>query len=394
LSFEKQASPVTKNSLSTSEPHAATPFDDPLQDWTNDDLLLGEKERGHFYERHPHLAKIFDFPEMRQAFDDHEPKAKEARKGSHQRGVIAVALGFAGLALTALTPYFAELSPNHDLAERWIGGSAAAFIVLGTLVGFQQALIGQAKRRWLINRYWTERIRQFHFQLILNNLEMAAAAVASTEALDVWKTLRKAKLADFLHDAKKTLDLALEHLEDDHAEEDVWVEPGWSAAPLPPPQTRELDELIEGLGALRIGVQERYTELKLKPGFYSPQTRAEWLHGVSDVFTAATLLVTFAIGALYALGPQEPHLGLLGMLGLAGTLTAAVVALRVLNEGLLLRTEAERYRWYLASVRAIARRFENAYAIERIRLLRELERLAYQEMRRFLITFKEARFVM
>jgi hypothetical protein len=81
------------------------------------------------------------------------------------------------------------------------------------------------------------------------------------------------------------------------------------------------------------------------------------------------------------------------MLGGAGALTAAVVARRVSKEGLLLRTEAERRRWYLASVRSIARRFEKAATVDRIRLLRELERLAYQEMRRFLITFKEARFI-
>jgi len=31
---------------------------------------------------------------------------------------------------------------------------------------------------------------------------------------------------------------------------------------------------------------------------------------------------------------------------------------------------------------------------DRIRLVRELERLAYQEVRRFLIAFKEARFVL
>jgi RNase P subunit RPR2 len=57
-------------------------------------------------------------------------------------------------------------------------------------------------------------------------------------------------------------------------------------------------------------------------------------------------------------------------------------------------TEAERQRWYLASVRSIAGRFDNANTADRIRLLRELKRLAYQEMRRFLITFKEARFIM
>lgn len=376
------------------EPRTPTSFQDPLEGWTNDDLLLDDKERKHFYRRHPRLAPIFDWPELRQAFEIREQPAKAARKKSRRHGVIAVAFGFAGLALTALTPYFAKLASNPDIAERWIGGAAAALIVLGTLVGFQQALIGQAKRRWLISRYWTERIRQFHFHLIVNNLERAAAALDGGAALDAWRTFRRSKLDDFLHDAEKTLATSFDALEDDHAEEEVWVDRAWSEPAPAPPETPELAELLKGLQEQRIGVQERYTALKLKPGLYSPETRAKWLHGVSDVCTAAILPVTVAVGAIYFNGSKGPHLWLFGMLGLAGTLTAFVVALRVLNEGLLLRTEAERYRWYLASVRSIARRFETADTADRIRLLRELERLAYQEMRRFLITFKEARFVM
>ncbi len=369
-------------------------FRDPLVDWTNDDLLLDDRERARFCRRRPRLASIFDWPELREVFNTHEKPARRARKLSRRHGVIAVALGFAGLALTALAPLFAKLSSDPELAERWTGGAAAAFIVLGALVGFQQALIGQSKRRSLISRYWTERIRQFHFQLILNNPESAAAAMRGGAAVEAWRTLRRDKLADFVHDAEQSLEIAFDRLEDDHAEEDVWTDRAWSRPPPTPEQTPEIAELLDALGALRIGVQELYTQLKLTPGFHSPQKRAEWLHGASDVFTAAILFLTVAIGAAYAKGSAEPHLWRLGMLGVAGTLTAAVVALRVLNEGLLLRTEAERYRWYLASVRSIRRRFEEAHSGERIRLLRELERLAYQEMRRFLITFKEARFIM
>jgi hypothetical protein len=380
-----------------------SPLHDPLAGWTNDDLLLDVKEREHFAERFPRLAPIFDWEEMRDAFDLYEQPAKAARKGSRRQGMGAVALGFAGLALTALTLFFAKLSsaffpklfPTPDLAERWIGGAAAALVVLGMVVGFQQALIGQAKRRWLVSRYWTERIRQLHFQLILNNLEAAAAAIDDGEALKEWRIFRARALKNFLHDAEQNLEGAFDKLEDDYAEEDVWIEPAWTKPRPAPPQTPELVELLGGLRALRIGVQERYTALKLKPGAYSPQTRSVWLHGVSDVFTGAVLAITIVIGILYVHGSEEPRLWLLGLLGAAGALTAAVVALRVLNEGLLLRTEAERYRWYLASVRSIRDRFDRADAAsERIGLLRELERLAYQEMRRFLITFGEARFIM
>ena len=260
--------------------------------------------------------------------------------------------------------------------------------MLGTLVGFHQALIGRAKRQWLIHHYRAERIRQFHFQLIVNNLERAAAALDGGAALDAWRTFRQRKLDDFVHDAEKTLAIAFDALEDDHAEEEVWADRAWSEPPPTPLQTPELAELLKGLEEQRIGVQERYTALKLKPGLYSPETRAQWLHSVSGAFTAVILLITVAIGALYVRGSEEPRLWLLGLLGLAGALTAAVVALRVLNEGLLLRTEAERYRWYLASVRSAARRFQKADAADHIRLARELERIAYQEMRRFLVTFK------
>lgn len=380
---------------------APTPFQDPLEDWTNDDLLLDEKERKRFYDRHPRLAPVFDWLELRQAFGTHEGPAKLARKRSRLCGTIAVGLGFLGLALTALTPSLAQLlsfstlfSHAPDFAERWIGGSAAALIVAGTIVGFYQTLIGEAKRRWLISRYWTERIRQFHFQLILNNLEMAAAALGGGAALDAWRALRQGKLDDFLHDAEKSLATALEELVDDHAEEDVWADKAWSDPPPTPTPTPELVELLEGLRKQRIGVQDLYTALKLTPGLHSPQTRAQWLQGLSDAFTAAILLITVAIGLLYVHGSEEPHLWRLGLLGAAGALTAAVVALRVLNDGLLLGTEAERYRWYLASVRSIRDRFKKVDTADRIRLLRELERLAYQEMRRFLVTFKEARFIM
>lgn len=374
---------------------------DPMQDWTNDDLLLNDGQRDYFTKRHPRLARVFDWPELRRAFKEHERPAGQARRRSRRSGVFAVAMGFAGLSLTAFTPLFAKLlsrSPlflnDQDFPERLIGFLAAALIVVGSFEGFRQALTGRSKRDWLINRYWTERIRQFHFQLIVNNPEMAAAALGDEAALEAWRMFRMGKLDDFLHNAAQMLAVALDRLEDDHAEEEVWVDHAWSAPPPGVPETRELGELIEGMEKQRLGVQERYTELKLKSGPHSPQTRAEWLHGLSDAFTAAILVVTVAIGAIYVHGKEEPRLWLLGMLGLAGTLTAAVIALRVLNEGLLLKTEAERYRWYLASVRSIRKRFENAGTEDRMRLLRELERLAYQEMRRFLITFKEARFVM
>lgn len=384
-----------------SERTISTPLEDPFANWMNDDLLLNVVERKHFERRYPRLMPLFDWPELREAFETHEQPARIARRMSRRFGVIAVAIGFVGLVLTALTPWLAlvlsETRPfggHPELAERWTGGTAAILIALGTFVGVHQTLFARAKREWLINRYAAERIRQFHFQLILNNLDMATAATGGGAAIDAWITFRQKAFEDFAHDMRRTRETTFDRLDDDHAEESVWIDSGWSENSPPPAQTEALGELLRCLAELRIGVQERYAELKLKPGFYSPRTRAEWLHGASDLATAAVLLLTLAVGVLYVYGTAEPRLWLLGLLGCAGSLTVTVVALRVLNEGLLLRIEAERYQWYLASVRSLLHRFRTADTGEQLVLLRDLERLAYREMRRFLVSFKASRFIM
>jgi hypothetical protein len=71
-----------------------------------------------------------------------------------------------------------------------------------------------------------------------------------------------------------------------------------------------------------------------------------------------------------------------------------VVALRALKEGLLFSADAERYKWYFAAVRTLHRRYEHGELARKVFLLRELERTAYQEMRRFMLSAERARFVM
>jgi hypothetical protein len=50
-------------------------------------------------------------------------------------------------------------------AQGLLGGIAAVLAIVSILVGYTQVLKGWEKAQWLTNRFWTERIRQFHFQL-------------------------------------------------------------------------------------------------------------------------------------------------------------------------------------------------------------------------------------
>ena len=75
----------------------------------------------------------------------------------------------------------------------------------------------------------------------------------------------------------------------------------------------------------------------------------------------------------------------------------AIVALgvRAVEQGLQPEREIERYQQYLSAVRAILERFDNARSqSEKIRVMQEMERASFDEMRNFLMTNDRARFVM
>ena len=390
---------MTANPALASEPPVPARFGDPLKDWPNDDLLVGDEERMDFCRRRPRLARIFDWPEMRVLFLEHDRPSNAARKRSQKNGKIAVACGFLGLALAALLYFFAKVSSQPELVDKVVGGLSAVLIAVVGLVGRSQVLTGAEKRRWLSNRYWTERIRQFHFQWILNTLPKAAAALDDDRALAEWKASRDAAFGDFRRDTKGDLATVFDRLNDDRAEQVVWIDPAWARPAETIEDRPEVGELLAGLRALRLGVQERYTRLKLHSGVFSPKTRLGWLLGASNTLTVLIMLLTVPMGVAhvfgFALSDGKIPWWFLLLGGLSGTFGAAVVSIRVVNEGLLLRTETERYEWYLASVRSIAERFDAAAdAPTKVRLMREMERLAYQEMRRFLLAFQAARFVM
>jgi hypothetical protein len=68
------------------------------------------------------------------------------------------------------------------------------------LIGYTQVLTGEGKARWLTNRFWSERIRQFHFQLIVNNLPTLVAALQDRSDLRGWLEFRARELDQFKHD--------------------------------------------------------------------------------------------------------------------------------------------------------------------------------------------------
>jgi hypothetical protein len=383
-----------------SSPLLAGPFDDPLRNWPNSDLLMAEEDRAFFARHYPIYAPIFDWPELRTLFASYNGIAARARKHSRRYGVIAIFFGFLGLSMGATGPLVEELAAGQatpELRSRAVlGGIAAIFAIASMLIGYTQVLRGKDKAQWLTNRFWTERIRQFHFQLIINHLPKVVAAVKSDQDLQEWLVFRARQLDTFKHDYLRGVEDKIHHLSEDEAEDGPWIFEEWDSTNDLPPASPELDALFALLERQRFGIQRRYIERRLVSGWHSPETRAEWVSKLSDALTAALLVATVAVGIgsieAFVKG-SNPHYRII-VAFVAAIFSSSVVAMRALKEGLLFGADAERYRWYSAAVRTLYNRFEHADRQQKVNLLRELEHVSYQEMRRFILSAKQARFVM
>jgi hypothetical protein len=365
-------------------------LDNPLADWPNDDLLFSQEHRDFVYRRHPKAAAIFDWPELRALFAAHDPPAGKFRKRSRRLGIGAVLLGLASLVLSASLGVVGHVAPQ---ATPWLGGIAALLAVASGATGFSGVLSGRDKARWLTDRFWTERMRQLHFQLIVNNLPLAAEMVADPSRIGEWHRLRREALDCFEHAYMGPLIESLDRMREDLAEDRPWLDEAWTPPPATPAASPAADELFHLLRQQRFGIQKRYAAYKLRAGVHSPRSRALAVRSAADTMTVLALFASAALGLLYFFErPGSPALSFVA--GAGGVLAALILALRVLDEGLQLRSETERYEWYLAAVEALERRFEAGDAMSRVAVLREMERLSYQELRWFTVSFDEARFVM
>jgi hypothetical protein len=76
-------------------------------------------------------------------------------------------------------------------------------------------------------------------------------------------------------------------------------------------------------------------------------------------------------------------------------LALAALATRAIEQGLQPEREIERYQQYRSAVRTILERYDEASnQRSKVAIMREMERLAFDEMRNFLITNERSRFVM
>jgi hypothetical protein len=349
-------------------------FHDALADWTNDDVLQTKEARAALGLKHPTGLRVLDWPELRALFTRYDPPATRHGRRDRRYGLLSVGLAALGLTL-------AMLAPLAIGAERYMEMAAAALTVAGLgLMAFHEFGAG-SKARWLGQRFGAERVRALYFQAVANNLDLVARAMANDAALGEWKVAR-GRMLSYL---PKPEDLPgqVPKLARPVSDEETWVLPEWSAPPQTPEPSPELDLLLSLLRGQRLDAQVDYVQRKLSASLGAPGRRAAVVRGLSKLLLAAAVMTGVIAGVLLATGRTPADTDV--KLALAVTVGAivATLALRVVNDDQLLAGDAGRYAAYSTAVLQARARFDKGDLSEKLAALRDMEIVAYRDLREF-----------
>jgi hypothetical protein len=359
----------------------------------NDDLLSNAGDLRYAKEQFEKIFPILDYVELRSAFINYERRAHGAKAWVHRLGLVAVFFGTVALLSAATEPLWADASYSRVFVIIFeMGGLVAAFIASGG------TWLGPWKRQWLESRFMTERLRQWHFQLLIRRGQEIESAFENdvSNSLQKFQTQRKSWLNDFLHDHKGKIDSRMESFAHDPDFSNDWLHPATAFKN----DSSILALIFDAYRQLRLLHQYDYITHKLSlakdSAFWEflrwPLLRQEALIGgaASFCFVAALLFAGGVIANRFF--RIEPALDSV-LESVTLVIAIIAVALRTIQDGLGVTNDIERYRNYRGKIRRALLHFDTTRDPQtKLRLMEELELAAIDELRGFLRSHYDARF--
>jgi hypothetical protein len=367
----------------------------------NDDLLLSDVDRKEVARSFPTCMHVLDFPELRQVFDGYDLSANRWKKNLRRAGLATIALGVIALLGASTEPLYGKLPSVFSNAIVVISALAGLLSIVISTFG---VLHSASKNRWLEARLMTERLRQFQFQTLVFRIPTILRCAAAPKFDAQFGHARERWFSTFKIEHVDHLPAKLKEVLDDDSEEQFQLHGGGDALDGVATSNPLLAELFAAYRLLRIRHQILYANFKLGGDSLNfPRKQVSLLSGVSLICILLVFFAHFAvsISSVSRLLPYEAVAD--GLSFMRGTsvhvliIWTVIVALaaRTFEEGLQPTREVERYTAYRARLGRLLYHFDEAANVpERVRIMTEVERLVYQEMREFLKTNFEARFVL
>lgn len=385
----------------------------------NDDLLANAPDYDDAKKQFPTIIHVLHHPGLQNYFKHFDDRGSAAKMRSRRWGARAIVMGALAIALAAteiiLQNYHKDLDRSIGGWENvllWIVAVVAALSGIGSvLIGKFGVLYGSRKSEWLLNRFMTERIRQFHFETFLARLpEIVSSLQGEDEATkrsnigeynkqrDAWfsafQSNLRGKVGSVLNQTLRT------------RRRNVWQHgkeiPGHFT------DHKELEPLFKAYRKYRIKHQLDYATNKLETTTHyltsnQPRDQVALIRGISSwgivvlffvhIFVLSSVIffalilerVDFSSVFSHVSGPFNAIIILIAILTLAA---------RAFEEGLQPEREIERYQQYQSNVAAILDRFDEAKTQgEMISVMRDMEELSFYEMCDFIVTNNDAVFV-
>jgi hypothetical protein len=359
----------------------------------NDDLLLSEQDRDYATALFPALIHVLDDPDLRELFKVYDEPAKRAKRIRRRCGLIVILLAVLALFGASAEPLYIGIPSPWPML---IGGISACLGIVSVLIGAFGLFDSKSKSRWLCNRLMTERLRQFHFQGIVSHIPTVLTAMETGDGPSEFRDARKKWLVEFQTKYEGKLDGELTAVLADNPVSDFWLhdDDDWT-----PPKSADanLEKIFHAYELLRFGHQVNYANYMLGQSIgVSPTTSGDqlkWTKSISMICIFLIFVIHFIIAVLLMLNLdlslQKPWISVL-------VVWVAIIALatRALEEGLQPAREVERYTEYRSSLLQLLSQYkQTSDPSDKISIMRETERVSYQEMRGFLKTNEEARFL-
>lgn len=345
----------------------------------NHDLLLEAADQERARRRWPAIHDLLINRPLIEHFAPHERAAARFKLALQLVGSAAVLL-----MLLALLGSAAHLWLESTSAPRAAALPAHALFEASALVGLVFALFasrwGPLRRRWLIHRFLTEVLRQWHFRRLLDTRAPGPASI-SASVLE----RRDRDLASFLDSIRGSVGQKMDRLIDD-ATDPLGAIP----APVVPADPVARSQLVEAYGELRLLHQLDFAVYKLSVDdrtFLGVSGRG--LVVVTDQLAAVTLLLALGCSIAQMIRPE----GVLSFAAVA--LAISGVAIRSWRDGLSLGEERERYHELRHRMDLLHARWEAAADDgSRFALAGEVEQAGVEELRSFLRAHERAQFVL
>jgi hypothetical protein len=375
----------------------------------NDDLLLHEADRELAARKYSTIYHVLDNAELRELFSEYDEPANLAKRRGLRAGMWAIALGFSALALAALEIWLgfptsgqtAGVEEGQHWATLVLAVVSATSGIASVLIGSAGILLARRKREWLYQRLMGERIRQFHFQTFVFRLPQILKSLGGEADKSAFVSERRLWLDSFKKRFVGKLDSAFAAAIEEDEATDQWLHEDVKADGAgDPADAAALKPLFEAYRELRILHQIDYANYKLKDDHKLISSVPRSQLAVLSQLNLIWIIFLCVMHVGIVLGALRPHSVwaafhspeiIVAIIWLA----LAALATRAVEQGLQPEREIERYQQYRSGVRAILERYDAAPTqAAKVRIMREMEQLAFDEMRNFLITNERSRFVM